>query len=476
MRSVLRPSSPFATLFRPRFGLVDHRIAWRGLDQRSFWPSGRFSAWFGRSSRRSQLCHNFSHRPTHLLWTGWTPTRLPGSQHGLHQWTRQHQLIVHDGDDLAPAFKLRWSAQPGLDPQQGLLLEAIAMFVGVAPPIAQGHLSHAGIRGSIPQKPTLARVAGTISGPMTQNADDRHFEVPCLGQMQAIPPGDLDGMSVDIAALPTARGLSIRAGVTTLKALPIFARRPTFARGRRRRAIQHPLAFEPQQFVERQPFRRQQKRRTTVPAITGHDGTTAKQGSELTQLGRCHLDARLLRTNALLIEHHRPTAGLLRQNHHRRELPAIADGLAALRQVRLVDHGAVWRGLRLWALDTGGIDAQPHLFPRDWLQQILRKYPAQPLLVNASIFERFIQTPPAPLEQRRERQLRKRVGLRLGQQCIHGVEQGVSRSGKTAVHVVTKVLHCAKVHLSNAPVLDLPEHYSLGQSFVKRTALLSKLV
>src|SRR6266568_1196724 len=134
-------------------------------------------------------------------------------------------------------------------------------------------------------------------------------------------------------------------------------------------------------------------------------------------------------------------------------------------------------GKQMWlGIDATSIDAQPHLFPRDWLQQILRKYPAQPLLVNASIFERFIQTPPAPLEQRRERQLRKRVGLRLGQQCIHGVEQGVSRSGKTAVHVVTKVLHCAKVHLSNAPVLDLPEHYSLGQSFVKRTALLSKLV
>src|SRR5258708_1780976 len=274
MLAVLRSSSPFATLFRPRFGLVDHRIAWRGLDHRSLWPPARFSAWFGRSSRRSQLRYNFGHRPAHLLWTRWTLAGLPGTQPGVHLWTRQHQVIVHNGDDLAPAFKLRWGAQPGLCPQQALLVEAIAMFVRVAPPIAQGHLWHAGVRGSIPQKPTLARVAGPISGPMTQHAHHRHLKVSCLRQMQPRPPGHLNGMSLRLGALPAALGWSIRAWVTALKALPIFARRPTFSRGRRRPAVQHPLAFEAQQLVERQLFRRQQKRRATVPAIAGHNGTT----------------------------------------------------------------------------------------------------------------------------------------------------------------------------------------------------------
>ena len=121
---------------------------------RAFWPSGRFSAWFGRLSRRPQLCHNFAHRPTHLLWRSFPLTRFPGSQRRLHLWTGQHQLIMHDSDDQAPAFKLRWGPQPGLCPQQGLLLEAIAMFVGVAPSIAQGYLGHVGVRGSIPEKPT----------------------------------------------------------------------------------------------------------------------------------------------------------------------------------------------------------------------------------------------------------------------------------------------------------------------------------
>src|SRR6266852_9195225 len=169
----------------------------------------------GRSSRRSQLHHNFGHRPAHLLGRSFALTALPGTQTGLHQWTRQHQVIVHDGDDLTPAFKLRWGTQPGLCPQQSLLVEAIAMLVRVASPVAQGDLWHTVIRLAIPQKPTLARVAGPIGGPMTQHADDRHFEMACMWQMQPRPPGDLDGMTFSIAALPPAISLAIGAGVAT---------------------------------------------------------------------------------------------------------------------------------------------------------------------------------------------------------------------------------------------------------------------
>src|SRR6266516_1434027 len=204
MTPIVKPSSAFAPLFGSWFGLEDHRRAWGWSDESPFLSPRRFSAWFGRSGRRSQLCHNFGHGPTHLLWTGRTLARLPGTQRGLHQWTGQHQLIVHKGDDLTPAFKLRGSAQPGLGPQQGLLLEAIAMFVRVAPPIAQGHFWHASVGGTIPEKPTLAWVAGLIGGPMTHDADDRDLQVSCLGQMQPRPPRDLHGMSVGIAALPPA--------------------------------------------------------------------------------------------------------------------------------------------------------------------------------------------------------------------------------------------------------------------------------
>src|SRR6266852_9282488 len=146
MAARVSTSSAFTTLFRPWIGLVDHPIAWCRFYNGPLLSSRRFSAWFGRPSRRSQLHHKFGHRPAHLLGRSVALTALPGTQTGLHQWTRQHQVIVHDGDDLAPAFKLRWGAQPGLCPQQVLLLEAIAMFMRVAPPVAQGHLWHAGVR------------------------------------------------------------------------------------------------------------------------------------------------------------------------------------------------------------------------------------------------------------------------------------------------------------------------------------------
>src|SRR6266478_9159406 len=138
MIRVLRPSSAFATLFGPWFGLVDHRSTWHRSHHSPFLSTGRFSAWFGRLSRRSQLRHKFGPRPAHLLGTRLTQGRFPGSQVCLHVWPRQDQQIVHNSHDLAPAFKLLWSAQPGFDPQQSLLLEAIAMLLSEAPPVVQG--------------------------------------------------------------------------------------------------------------------------------------------------------------------------------------------------------------------------------------------------------------------------------------------------------------------------------------------------
>ena len=150
MLLVVRPSSTFAPLFRLWFGLVDHSMTWCPFHNGSFLSSWRFSAWFGRSSRRSHLRQKFGHGSSHLLRRSFALAALPGTQAGLHQWTRHHQVIMHDGDDLTPAFKLCWGTQPGLCPQQGLLVKAIAMLVRVAPPIAQSHLWHAVIRTGHP--------------------------------------------------------------------------------------------------------------------------------------------------------------------------------------------------------------------------------------------------------------------------------------------------------------------------------------
>jgi len=243
MRVLVRSSSVFATLFGSRFGLVDHPKAWRWSDHRSLWSSARFSAWFGRTSRCPQLRHNFQHRAAHLLRAGWTLARLPGTQHRLHERMGQRQLIVKDGHNLTPAFKLCRGAQPRFGPQQALLVKAIAMLVRVAPSIPQGHCSDASVRRPIPQKPTLARIARLIGGALAQYADDRHLNVPGLGQMQPRPPSDLHRMAVRIAALPTPSGWPIRAGVAALKALTVFARRSPFTCGGRCWAIQHPLAL-----------------------------------------------------------------------------------------------------------------------------------------------------------------------------------------------------------------------------------------
>src|SRR5437868_3749179 len=132
MRPVVRLSSAFATLFWLGFGLVDHPVAWRRSDHSPFLSSGRFSPWFGRLSRRSQLRHNLGHRAAHLLWSSFPLAALPGTQLCLHLGTRQQQVIVDRGHDLAPALKLGWGAQSGHSPQQGLFLEAIAMLMRVA--------------------------------------------------------------------------------------------------------------------------------------------------------------------------------------------------------------------------------------------------------------------------------------------------------------------------------------------------------
>jgi hypothetical protein len=61
------------------------------------------------------------------------------------------------------------------------------------------------------------------------------------------------------------------------------------------------------------------------------------------------------------------------------------------------------------------------------------EYFAQPLLVNAAVFKGFVQATQSSLKKRRERQLGKRVRLRLGQQRIYRIEQSIRRSGKTPV-------------------------------------------
>jgi hypothetical protein len=455
MRALWSPSSAFATLFRPWLGLVAHPRAWRQSHARPGVSPRRFSPWFGRPGWCSHRCPPFRHRPASLVWRSVPLAPLPGTQLCLHQGTRQHQVIVHQGDDLAPAFTWRWRAQPRVAPPQAVRLFASALFVGVAPPLAQGHCWQPGLERAVPQQPTLERVAWPIRGPMTQHAAARHLQLSRLGQRPSVPPGDLDGRAFGIGALPAAGGLCLRRGGAALQALPLFPWRSTCAGACGSRTIQDPLACEPQHLVTRQPLGPHQHRGTTGAASAGHDGTTAtvQQGSQLAQVLRCSLAAGLVRADALLREHRRPPAGLPWQAHDGRAWPARAARPARLRQGRLGDHGPSWRGLRLGALDPAGITTQPHAFSLDWPQQRPHQHAAHPLLSKAASFTGFVQAPPASLNHRRERPLGKRVCLRLGQPRISRVEQRVGCSGQPPGALVTKVLQGVQVQLSHAPVL-----------------------
>ena len=97
-------------------------------------------------------------------------------------------------------------------------------------------------------------------------------------------------------------------------------------------------------------------------------------------------------------------------------------------------------------------------------------------MINAPIFKGFIQAGPLPLEAGRERQFGKAMSIRLRQEGVRRIEQGIGCSLKTALDLVTKVLQYVKVHLSNAPTICLGEHYSFGPSSARGMVLLASLV
>lgn len=98
---------------------------------RSFRPSWRFPARLGWASGGSQLGQEFVHSPSHLLQCSEPFPILPRSKLRRHQITAEHQQIVRQGHNPTPQRELLGSLQPGLLPQQLLLIEAVAVFGGI---------------------------------------------------------------------------------------------------------------------------------------------------------------------------------------------------------------------------------------------------------------------------------------------------------------------------------------------------------
>src|SRR5260221_138686 len=451
MRRESRQLGRVLTLFGFRGGLADHSIARSRPDFSAFGSSCRFSAQFGRFGRSTQLCHNSGHGSARLLRSRRSADAFPRPQVGLPKLASQDQLVLHNGDQLAPALKLLWRAQARVAPQQGLLLETVAMFLRVAPFVAWGHLLERERVLCDPQKPTFAWVTRLVAGTLADHANERECDATRLAQMQPLPACHRDGMPGFVLPLPLFIWLSMRAGIIAPKALSILTRCTPVGRLGRSGPIEDPIASVPQELVTGQVCRRQHKGSTAIPAIRGHNGTAGQVRQEPSQLGGGHFDGALVAGNTRLIEYIGPTARLLWQEHHCRKLPAVADGLAALGQIRYIDHAAFPCGLGLGALDTAGINAQPQPLSVGRQGQVAGKDLAQGLLIDAAIGKGCIQTGPAPLKAGSQRQFHQRLSTWVRQERICDLKEGITCSLQTGIHFVTKALQCVKVHPSNAP-------------------------
>src|SRR5436190_23598363 len=122
-----------------RWRLPYYIIPHRPLDHRTARPSRRFSAALGRTSWRANLRNNPAHGPPHLARRRATRAWLPRAPHRLRSRTRQDELIMHDRHHIRPAFHLLGGPQARRRPQQILLIEPVAVFLAVAPPIQPRH-------------------------------------------------------------------------------------------------------------------------------------------------------------------------------------------------------------------------------------------------------------------------------------------------------------------------------------------------
>src|SRR5439155_528067 len=130
-----------------------------------------------------------------------------------------------------------------------------------------------------------------------------------------------------------------------------------------------------------------------------------------------------------------------------------------------VEHAAITAAFGLQSRHATTIQTQPdRLVYRFALQQRLYEDRPQAFHIDASILQRFVDAGPASLEEDRERQFGQTACLRLAHERVAQVEQRIGTAFKAVIHLLTHLLPCVKVHLSNAPFDVLPEHYSFRQA------------
>src|SRR6266568_5534551 len=276
MKQIRRITSTRGALFALFWLFVRFANDWMtgsGLGMKAFGPSRRFSAQLRRSRRGAQLLQKGGHGPSHLRQRRKRGAGLPRSIAPLQQRTSQHQQIVSAGHDVRPAFGALRGAQPGLIPEQLLFVKAIAVLMRVAQAIGRANLGQRSRALAFPDKPTALGTASLATGPMTNDLDQRHLDLPSRAQVQVVPTAHLDARPFGVHPFPGLIWFAMAARVLALKALPILATGSQLTGKTLRGAtVEDTIAFDPQQAGSLHVGQASQEGRASIPAVANNDG------------------------------------------------------------------------------------------------------------------------------------------------------------------------------------------------------------
>lgn len=269
----------------------------------------------------------------------------------------------------------------------------------------------------------------------------------------------------------------MRTRIPHLQDWPIFARGTSLSGGWRGNPIEAAIGLQSAQDAFAQVTALAPQLGSVIASIQDDNGLGGQGFHHLLQLFYRRLDRRRLRTDALLIQDEGATTGWFRQDDHGRELPAKGDGLLGFRQIMDWYPRAISSGDRERTSYATGIDANPEPITLCGFGHVARQHLAQAGLIQLTILKRFVDASPFALKPQRLRHFWQRFGRRFRAQRVDGIEQSVFCFQEAIVHLLTKLLQCVKVHLSNVPLPFLQvELYSIRPLTARVEGLLSGLV
>src|SRR5260370_21571426 len=163
---------------------------------------------------------------------------------------------------LGPALKLLWSAQARLIPQQGLLVEPIAMLLTKPQDVSQANGDQISLRITNPDEPTHARITLSIAGLRPLDADHRQVQIARIFDMQLLPPTQAHWSLLLIRTLPLPIGIGVGSLCIGAQFVSVFAWSSWLARWTGSRTIETAIAFQ----TDQRPSMRQRPALAPKPA------------------------------------------------------------------------------------------------------------------------------------------------------------------------------------------------------------------